>query len=156
MATGTGGIATVANCSSKGCTATGYSNTAYCPKYSDFYCDSFTGKTISITSKVTNDGSVTTAGITTITQIVTTLSAALPFAIYVRYRARNASGTWQYKDVQVPAYTTSVTTSSPFTVDVDIDDLTSYAPYVGTSSSPVDTSMIVRYKFNLSKSISFS
>lgn len=151
MATGSNGIATVAECTSKGCTASGYSDTTQCPKYGDFLsCPAYTTNNVTVSSGITYTANSST--LVTVSKIVTTLSVALPFAIYVKYSAKNSSGTTLTKTVTVSAGTTSVTTSSPFSSTVQYNTLITSPTISKSSSSGFTSSLTEHYKYTVSKS----
>ncbi len=122
MATGTNGIATIQDCIDMGLTCSGYTNATQCPTYGEFEntggssgsdsSDSL-DVTVSISSALTYSSYSSSTGKCKVTNIATTLSEALPFAIKLTYTAYTGSSNTT-KVVTVSAGTTTVNTSNPF------------------------------------------
>lgn len=152
MATGTNGIATVANCTAKGCTASGYSDTNYCPPYKDFSCPTYTTKNVSVSSSIVRGAVNSTNGGCIVSEITATLSSALPFTVYVKYRATNINNVAVTKTLTISAGVTSASATNPYGASVYVvaNSISAY-PYIGTSSSPTSTSLTKYYQYTATK-----
>lgn len=118
MATGSNGIATYQDCINKGITCSGYSNENQCVKFSDIVTPSAgttTTTSVTITPKYTYTSYNSSTGACIVKTITTTLSAALPNAITIRYSAvNNATGSTVYKTGTIAAGSTTGTISYPY------------------------------------------
>lgn len=155
MATGTNGIATVANCVSKGCTQSGFSDTTQCPTYGDFTgCPTYTTTAVTVSSKVFV--SSTTSSTTFVSKITASLNTALPFNVYLQYSALNASNATVTAKFTITAGNTSATLDTPFgtTTQMYQYSLTA-APKISLDKdvTPTATSASKNYVYTVSKSL---
>lgn len=155
MATGTNGIATVADCVSKGCTQSDFSDTTQCPTYGDFTgCPTYTTTAVTVSSKVQH--TTATNSICKVTQIQATLSAALPFTIYLEYSALNSSNAIVKAYGSISAGSTSTFITNPYgsTTQMQSYSLTA-APKISLSNTETATSTSTskKYFYKISKSL---